>query len=159
MIAVARRVLPIAVFCSLLPALTSRAEPPVLKLAMVRPNDLLARPLPSADRFTVNNSSTSTAAFQPVRPATDQSFRLAVEPIHLSISLLERRTYPTSSGPSGSLFSTRRNLSELGRSKVWATLATGYGQLFADRSPIIYGRNGAAWEEPSCGYFKLSFSF
>jgi len=38
-------------------------------------------------------------------------------------------------------------------------LRAGYGRVFRDNSVLFCGRNGTAWEEPSCFYVKASFRF
>jgi len=49
--------------------------------------------------------------------------------------------------------------SDRGFARVWNRLGAGYGQVFYDKTAVLYGRNGTRWEEPGCGYLKISFRF
>lgn len=46
-------------------------------------------------------------------------------------------------------------------STLWtsASIQAGYGDIYPDYAPGIYGRNGTGWQEPSCGYVKVHFRF
>ena len=141
---------------SLLLPFTTFAEGPVLTLAMVKPGDLLKRQFqPLKERLGVGAPRATQP--QPAAPSVDSRRLMLTEKIILSLNVpLEKRS---DSEPGSSVMLTRTNLRELGLSRMWASLEAGYGQFFSDKGPMIYGRNGARWEEPSCGYLKITFSF
>ena len=136
--------------------LALHAEGPILTLAMVKPQDLLKHQFqPIKDRLGVG----SQRAVQSPPPASTRDVPELSLPdkIEFSITLPLRKR--AESDPGSSVTLSRTNLREFGLSKMWASVEAGYGQLFSDKGPTIYGHNGARWEEPSCGYVKLSFSF
>lgn len=145
----------VAALCVALP-LALQAEGPILTLAMVKPGDLLKRQFQTVkERLGVGLSR--AAQSQPATSAAE------VPALSLTANLVLSLTVPlqkrADAEPGSSVMLTRTNLRELGRSKMWASIEAGYGQFFSDKEPTIYGHNGSRWEEPSCGYLKLSFSF
>lgn len=38
-------------------------------------------------------------------------------------------------------------------------LGAGYGEIFDYRLPLMNEHNGTGWEEPGCGYLKITFTF
>jgi len=60
--------------------------------------------------------------------------------------------------PFFSLFK-RKTVREREYAHSWATLEPGFGQIYLDHPEAIYGRHGAGWQEPSCGYLKVCLKF
>ena len=152
------RTLILSTACALLSTVSSQAQSRLLTLAMLRPDDLPVRRVSIvADRLVIDTAAPAPAPVQPVSTTSESLSLLTAEKFVLSIrSVSEWRRDP----PAGNAFSLSRiSLRDLGRPNTWAYFQAGYGQLFNDKTPVIYGRNGAWFEEPSCGYFRICFSF
>jgi hypothetical protein len=65
---------------------------------------------------------------------------------------------PAGSAPANPLVVGRRPEVENGSVRgTW--IEAGFGEIFRERPAAIYGRHGAGWQEPSCGYLKVKLSF
>jgi hypothetical protein len=124
---------------------TLKAVEPILTLAMVD-YDSLAHHTAPRDYFPAHASETVSPTEAAKTIALENSFR----PLTLSLEKLPQRRFVSP------LFQTGRYLTERGYSKFWSCVQAGYGEIFANKSPIIYGHN---FEEPSCGYLKFCFHF
>jgi hypothetical protein len=94
--------------------------------------------------------STSRQASRPVGEPKVSKEIIPVKPVGLEKQSILKRANP--------LLQTEQYLTEKGH-KRWSNLEAGYGDIFCDKSPFIYGRNGTALEEPACGYLKVCFRF
>jgi len=91
------------------------------------------------------------------KPPGSLSLRLAIteEDEDAAISfLLQKRPLQATRNP----LTIKKNLASYGHARTWASINAGYGQLF-NQPERLERWNGAGWEEPSCGYLKISFSF
>jgi hypothetical protein len=148
----------LAAICALLPASSLQAQNRLLTLAMVRPDDLAVRRVTTAaDRLVIETSTLAPAPSQSLSAPTGGLSLLAAEKFVLSIRTLPEWRRDPQAVNAFSL--SRMSLRDFGRPNAWAYLQAGYGQLFNDKTPLIYGRNGSWFEEPSCGYFRVCFSF
>jgi hypothetical protein len=150
------RLLLLAAICALLSAVSVRAQSPVMKLAMLRPDDMLVRRIQStAEHLTL--AAPAPVANQLESVTSEGLSLLAGQQFVQSIRTIQewRRDAPVVN----SLSLSRMSLRDLGRPNVWASFEAGYGLLFGDRSPLLYGHNGSCHEEPSRGYFRICFSF
>jgi hypothetical protein len=148
----------LAAICAVLPAISLQAQSRLLTLAMVRPDDLLSRRVATTTDHVVRETPVSIATpGQPAPATTEGSSLLAAEKFVFSMRTMQEWRRESQSVNAFSL--SRMSLRDLGRPNTWACLQAGYGQLFNDKNPLIYGRNGSWFEEPSCGYFRICFSF
>ena len=128
----------------------ARAAEPILTLAMATP-DSFRRPALIRKQLPVD----APAAIQAARPAAPAATPALFETsLPRATEYLTRETPPPRANP---ILMTGRYLTELGHAKFWSRLTAGYGEVFYGHSAAVYGHNG--WEQPACGYLKLSFSF
>jgi hypothetical protein len=105
------------------------------------------------------NLNSSRVTPKPALPnAVSPSFfhRIAFEPVSAPL-MLEKRTAPEARNPLQLSRATARN----SETKLWASasIQAGYGEVYFDKTPAIYGHNGTGWQEPSCGYVKFHIRF
>lgn len=150
------RVFLLTAICVLLPAASLQAQNRLLTLAMLRPDDRPVRRLATdTDHLTLG-----IPASAPIQAQSEPGERLNLLVAEkFALSIRDQQLWRHDVPAVNSVSLSRMSLREFGRPNVWASFEAGYGQLFTDRSPLIYGRNGSAFEEPSCGYFRLCFSF
>ena len=135
-----------------------RGAEPILTLAMVG-HDVTPRQSTVHSRFSVASAPLPTV--RPVEPLTADSLRVdALEAGAIEPSVFLEKVAPARRGHP--IFSTGQYWTEQGHSKLWSRLAAGYGEVFYDPTVVnhywvVYGRNG--YEEPGCGYVKISLNF
>jgi hypothetical protein len=148
----------LAAICAVLPTISLQAQSRLLTLAMVRPDDLLSRREATTTDHVVREAPASIATPAQPEPTASEGFSLlTAEKFVLSLRTMQELRRESQGSNAFSL--SRMSLRDLGRPNTWACLQAGYGQLFNDKTPLIYGRNGSWLEEPSCGYFRICFSF
>lgn len=135
------------------------AGEPVLQLAMLRPGfePLLSGerqnvPTPAAPGLSGSLTAFGQATFTsvPNAPGVD-SIRFNYE---FSGSLIQKAPAVGRGNPL-SFFGRRKAANDSG----FHSLQIGYGQICYDKPEPVWDRTGAGWTEPSCGYFKLCFTF
>ncbi len=138
--------------CSVLLQAAVQAAEPILTLAMVGHDVMPAQRLLS--RFSVE--SAPLPSVRPAEPGTPDILRADYfdSAISKPTVFLEKTPTPRRANI---FLATGQYWTERGHSKLWSKLSAGYGQVFYDYSWVIYGRNG--WEEPGCGYLKISLQF
>ncbi|MBC8096930.1 MAG: hypothetical protein H7Y43_14075 [Akkermansiaceae bacterium] len=149
------RICLVAVSCVAAPFTISASEP-ILNLAMLKTD--------STERRIVFRES-PRVILKEIKPA------LAIEPPRLKLRLapttddtslktmsLEKRATPEARNP---LKLSRRAARENSEARLWASasIQAGYGMIYTDKTPGLYGHNGTGWEEPGCGYVKIHFRF
>jgi hypothetical protein len=122
-------------------------------------HDVTPRQSTVHSRFSVASAPLPTV--RPVEPIASDSLRVdALELGTIEPSAFLEKVAAARRG--NVLFSTGQYWTERGHSKLWSRLAVGYGEVFYDPTVVnhywvIYGRNG--YEEPGCGYVKISLNF
>ncbi len=149
----------ICLFASLDFANSLCAGEAMLSLAMVRYGEMKTRIDSGFDSFATAISQRSAAAniaMAQESPRPFPAFRLSNAEQSDSAFTFQLRE-PPQPLPRNPLV-LRKNLANYGHSRTWASVNAGYGQIFK-QSARLERWNGAGWEEPSCGYLKVSFSF
>ena len=136
--------------------LSTKAAEPILTLAMVKTDSAFDRHV--RVRENLNSSRLTPKPALPNEGSPTFFRRIAFEQISISAPLmLEKRPEPTARNPLQFSRATARN----SETKLWASasLQAGYGEVYLDKTPAIYGHNGTGWQEPSCGYVKFHIRF
>lgn len=131
----------------------------VLSLAMVRYGEMQTRVYSGFDSLAAAISHQSVATSITVADEIRRSlptFRLSAAEQNDTAFNFQLREPPQP--PPRNPLVLRKNLANYGHSRAWASVNAGYGQIFK-QSARLQRWNGAGWEEPSCGYVKISFSF
>lgn len=136
--------------------LIATASDPVLNLAMVRMNH--------TERHVVYRE-TATTTLKDIKPmalnalpSVSYQFLLNDGTPSFKAAILEKRPAQAARNP---LKLSHRTVPENTTSRLWASasIQAGYGEIYQDKTPSIYGHNGTGWQEPSCGYVKIHFRF
>jgi hypothetical protein len=152
------RIFFLAAVCALLPTISLKAQGRLLTLAMVRPDDLPARRVSTAaDHLIIENSTPTPAPSPSISTRTEGLSLWTAERLLVTSQTLQQWRHDAQTVNSLSL--SRMSLREFGRPNTWASFEAGYGRLFNDKTPLIYCHNGSWFETPSCGYFRVCFSF
>ena len=147
------------VFTVLAFANTLHAGEAVWNLAMVRYGEMQTRVYSGFDSLAAAISHKSVATSITVAdesPRPLPAFRLSASEQDDTAFNFRLREPPQP--PPRNPLVLRKNLANYGHSRAWASFNAGYGQIFK-QSARLQRWNGAGWEEPSCGYVKISFSF
>jgi hypothetical protein len=148
------RVLGLITFCFAFSLLSLLASEPILTLAMVNRDSF-----PKHQFHTVKSRPTATATPSvPIQASTSLEKTLRRASVELPFASVEHVGTPAKLEMANTLLLTRDSRSS-SRASFWASFQPGYGEIFGDDSAAFYGRTGTGWEEPSCGYLKIRFSF
>jgi len=138
-------------------ATQSPAAEPLLTLALLTDDAVPGQTLESAHFTAALSLRTRFVAFKPSAPAS-----MTLEsPLVLAVDAAAPAEHPAEPLLRSVLVPDTDEAEETSRHGLLASarFQAGLGQIFPDRSDIIYGRNGTKLEEPSCGYLKISIRF
>jgi hypothetical protein len=136
--------------------MAGRSAEPILTLAYLRTDTAPSyAPSPGPARATVFLQAPSV-------PSTNAPARLSLDTNGVPVQTVTALSLSTGEQPSRDMLKAGpRTDEEAERRGLWASarFQAGVGQIFHDRPAVIYGRNGTRWEEPGCGYLKVSIRF
>ncbi len=130
-----------------------------MTLAMIRPNQTSLQNFEVGRDYISSGYNHSSSILIPKHYSAKIKAPKADQPKQAEVLVNENQVRVENSYSPGVFSIFRMNTEETNRGNLWAHVQAGYGQIWQDESIVVRGKNGTAWEQPSCGYLKATFSF